>query len=79
MEIKKVSDHLLKEEIAYRKDEKIYAYRGERIVENLYVKGMLRDTPTYKALVNELEKRKRKEFNSHFRGDFVCGKFVRYE
>ena len=79
VEISMVSTERLKEKIEWMKNEKEYAYKGERIVENLYVKGMLRDTPTYKALVNELEKRKRKELNSHFRGDFVCGKFVRYE
>ena len=76
--ISTVSTDRLKEEIEWMKNKKEYAYKGERIVENLYVKGMLRDTPTYKALVKELEKRKRKELNTHFRGAFVCGKIVRY-
>ena len=59
MEIKKVSDHLLKQEITYLKDAKIYDYKGERIVENLYVKGLWRYTSEYRALVKELKLRER--------------------
>ena len=57
-EISTMAIHRLKELIEWMKnDAPIYSYKGKRIVENLYVKGLWRYTSEYKALVNELEKR----------------------
>ena len=58
MEITKIPTPELKIRVEYLKDLKIYDYHGERIIENMYVKGLWRYTAEYRALVDELESRK---------------------
>ena len=56
-EISTIATDRLKALIEWMREGKEYAYKGERIIENMYVKGLLRDRPEYKALVEELERR----------------------
>ena len=57
VEIKKMSTTELKREIEIVRERIIYDYKGERILENMYIKCYGYETPLYKALVEELESR----------------------
>ena len=57
LEIKKMSTTELKRAIEIVGERIIYDYKGERILENMYIKCYGYETPLYKALVEELERR----------------------
>ena len=57
VEIKKMSTTELKREIEIVGERIIYDYKGEWIIENMYIKCYGYETPLYKALVEELESR----------------------
>ena len=57
LEIKKMSTTELKIAIEIVGEKIIYEYKGERILENMYIKCYGYETPLYKALVEELESR----------------------
>ena len=57
VEIKKMLTTELKREIEIVGERIIYDYKGEWIIENMYIKCYGYETPLYKALVEELESR----------------------
>ena len=57
LEIKKMSITELKRAIEIVGEKIIYEYKGERILENMYIECYGYETPLYKALVEELESR----------------------
>ena len=57
VEIKKMSTTELKMAIEIVGEKIIYEYKGERILENMYIECYGYETPLYKALVEELESR----------------------
>ena len=57
LEIKKMSTTELKRAIEIVGERIIYDYKGERILENMYIECYGYETPLYIALVEELESR----------------------